>query len=74
MLAMLLLKKGDGDIMNTSIHPSIRLSHNLLLNPLAEFNQTCYITSPHGKGVGEQHYFSIYCLSVRPSVCHTISS
>ena len=26
--------------------------------------QTCYITSPHGKGVREQHYFS-----VRPSIC-----
>ena len=31
----------------------------LLLNHWAEFNQTCYMTSPHGKGVGEQ---------VRPSI------
>ena len=31
--------------------PSICLSHYLLLNHWVEFNQTCYITSPHGKGV-----------------------
>ena len=37
---------------------SICLSHYLLLNRWAEFNQICYITSPHGKGVREQHYFS----------------
>ena len=32
----------------------------------AEFNQTCYITSPHGKGVHEQHVFP--CVR-RPSIC-----
>ena len=38
-----------------SIHPTfVHLSIRLLLNPWAEFNQTCYMTSPHGKGVGEQ--------------------
>ena len=49
------------------IFPSARLSvrHTsicplrYLLNPWAEFNQTCYTTVPHGNGVGEQ---------VRPSV------
>ena len=29
-----------------------------LLNQWAEFNQTCYLTSPHGKGVGEQVHLS----------------
>ena len=45
--------------------PSICLSRYFLLNNWAEFNQTCYITFPHGKGVREQHYFS-----VRPSNVH----
>ena len=45
--------------------PPICPSRYLLLNHLAEFYQTCYITSPHGKGVREQHYFS-----VRPSFVH----
>ena len=40
-----------------------------LLNHLAEFCQTCYITSSNGKGVQEQHYFPL-CPSVpRPSIC-----
>ena len=43
------------------------LSRYLLLNHWAEFYQTCYITSPHGKGVREQHYFSVR-LSVHLSV------
>ena len=42
---------------------SICLSQYLLLNHWAEFNQTCYITSPHGKGVWEQHFFFPICLS-----------
>ena len=55
------------------VHPSVRPSSvvrpfvcHILLNHWAEFNQTCYITSPHGKGVREQHCF----LCVRsPSIC-----
>ena len=43
--------------------PTICPSHYLLLNHWAELNQTCFITSSHGKDVREQHYFS-----VRPSV------
>ena len=35
-----------------------------LLNHLAESNQTCYITSPHGKGVHKQNYFSVHPLSI----------
>ena len=46
--------------------PSLCPSRYLLLNLWVEFNQTCYITSPHGKGVQEQHHF----LCVRPCVCH----
>ena len=46
-------------------HPSICPSCYLLLNHWAEFNQTCYMTSPYGKGVGEQ-----VCLSV----CHAVSN
>ena len=45
--------------------PSICPSRYLLLNNWEEFNQTSYITSPHGKDVREQHYFS-----VRPSSVH----
>ena len=63
-------KKSHGDIVNTSIHPSahppaclsVQPSGYLLLNHWVEFYQTCHITSPHGKGVQEQHYFSV-CLS-----------
>ena len=57
--------------------PSICPSRYLLLSHRAEFNQTCYITSPHGKGVREQHNFlcvrsSVRASVVRPSVCHPI--
>ena len=49
--------------------PSICLSCYLILNHWVEFNQTCYITSPHGKGMLEQHYFSM-CPCVRhPPIC-----
>ena len=48
--------------------PSICPSRYLLLNHWAEFHQICYITSPCGKGVREQHYFS-----VRPSSVHCVS-
>ena len=44
-------------------HPSVCRWCYLLLNHWAEYNQTCYITSTHGKGV--QYYFSVR-LSVRP--------
>ena len=64
-----LLDCGDYEIVNASVtpsvcppaHPSACLSI-CLLNYWAEFNQTCYMTSPHGKGVLEQNYFSV-CLS-----------
>ena len=56
--------KSDGDIVNASGHLSVCLSRYLLLNHWAEFYPTCYITSPHGMGVREQHYFSVH-----PSVC-----
>ena len=45
---------------------SICPSRYLLLNHWAEFNQTCYITSPRGKGVQEQLYFSVH-LPICPS-------
>ena len=55
-------------IMDTSVYPS----RYLLLNHWAKFYQTCYIISPHSKGVQEQYYF--FCASVRlcvrrPSIC-----
>ena len=46
--------------------PSVCPSRYLLLNHLAEFRKTCYITSPYGKGMQEQHFF--FCASVRPYV------
>ena len=59
-------------------HPSLCQSRYLLLNKWAEFYQTCYITSLHGKGVQEQHYFSmrqsLHASIVCPFVCHAISS
>ena len=49
------------------LRPSVRPSRYLLLNHLAEFYQTFYITSPYYmyKGVREQHYFQ----SVRAAIC-----
>ena len=44
----------------------------LLLKHRAEFYQTCYITFPHGKGVREQHYFSVRAC-VRPSSARCLS-
>ena len=41
----------DGDIVNVSV----RLSPYLLQN----FNQICYLTFWHSKGVREQHYFKV---------------
>ena len=51
-----------------SIHPSFCSSHYLLLNHWAEFKQTCYMNSCHGKGVHKQ-----VCPSVHPSFLHAIS-
>ena len=41
------------------IFPPVCLSCYLLLTQLAEFNKTCGMASPLGKGVQEQHYFSV---------------
>ena len=54
-----------------SKRPSVHLSRYLLLNHWAEFYQTCYITSSHGKGVQEQHYFLCACVSIH--LCVTLS-
>ena len=48
--------------------PSVCRWRYLLLNLWVEFYQTCYITSPHGKGVQEQHYFSVCPSSIHLSV------
>ena len=46
----------------TCAHPSVGPSsahcpsHYFILDHWVEFKQTCYITSPHGKGVQVQHY------------------
>ena len=60
------------NIIFLCIHPcfhcsSICPSRYLLLNHWVEFNQTCYITSPHGQGMREQHYFFM-CPSILMSV------
>ena len=46
--------------------PFVRPSRSLPLYHCSEFNQTCYRTSPHGKGVREQIIF----LPVRPASVH----
>ena len=48
-------------------HPFIYSSY-YLLNHRAEFNQYCYITYPHGKGVRKQHFF--HPSGVRPTGYH----
>ena len=59
-----------------NIHPSIslsvclfiHLSWFLLLNHWVEFNQTCYMTSPHGRVCDSNIIFlSIWCPSICPS-------
>ena len=45
----------DGDVVNASV----RSSRYLLIHFWAEFKQTCYVTSPYGKGVWVQYYFSV---------------
>ena len=49
------------------IKPQHNQSKNLL-NHWVEFNQTCYIISPHGEGVQEQHDFPCVCC---PSICQS---
>ena len=50
----LFLKKIDWDIVNAFVRLSIRPSRFLLINYLVEFNQTCYMTFPRGKGVRDK--------------------
>ena len=40
-----------------SVRPSVR---HAISNHCVEFNQTRYITSPRGKDMQEEHYFSIH--------------
>ena len=49
--------------MNASIRPSVFWTR--YLRSPGEILPTCYITSHHGKGVREQHYFIFPC--VRPA-------
>ena len=53
-------------VLRRAVRPSVRHVNfsSLLLNHWAEFNQTCYTTFPHGKGVREQIFF----LCVRPCI------
>ena len=46
---------------------SICLPSYYLLLHWMEFNQTCYMTFPPGKGMGELHYFSV-CPFACPSI------
>ena len=46
--------KGVREQYNFSVRPSICPWHYLILNHWAEFNQICYMTSYHCKGVREQ--------------------
>ena len=57
-------------ICPSSVRLSLPVKLSLFLNHLAEFYQTCYITSPHGKGVREQVIFLCVRPCVRrPSIC-----
>ena len=47
--------KSDRDIVNASVCLSVPLA---ILNTGWNLNQICFMISPHGKGVREQHYFS----------------
>ena len=51
-----------------SVHLSVTLSFPKPQWHWAEFNQTCYINSPYGKGVREQHIF-LRASFRRPSIC-----
>ena len=61
----------ESNIIFPCVCPSVRrpsiCRSRYLLNHRLEVIQTCYITSPHGKVVREQHYFSLRP-SVRPSI------
>ena len=60
----------ESNVNFSCVHcPSICSSRYLLLNQLAEFNQTCYITFPHSKDVREQHYYSVRPSVWRLSIC-----
>ena len=72
MLAIIILRllsKSDGDILNASVRPS----RYLLLNQWMEFNQTCYMTSPHCKGCNSNISF-LFVHPTSPYVHHTIFS
>ena len=61
----------ESNIILLSVHlASLHLSFMLSLpKHWVEFNQTYYMTSPHGKGVQEQHYFTIRLVSRHPFIC-----
>ena len=46
----------DGNFVNASVCPIIRPTCYIFLKHWGEYNQTCYMASPHGKGVQEQCY------------------
>ena len=54
-----------------SVCLSVCPSH-YLLNHWVEFYQSCYITSSHGKGVQEQHYFSVCWSSIHFSYTYLL--
>ena len=71
-ISSLMVRVCESNIFACVRRPFICPSRYLLLNHQVEFNQTCYITSPHGKGVREQHY--LFCPFVHscirhPSIC-----
>ena len=49
-------------------HPPICPPRYLLQNHWAEFNQTCYMTFPHGKGVRAQYNFSVHSSFIHLSI------
>ena len=67
----LIIRVCESNITYPCVHgPSICPSCYLLLNHLAEFNQTCYITGPHAWGMREQDYFWCICLFMCLSSVH----
>ena len=61
----LMVRVCESNILFSYVHcPSICLCCYLLLNHWADFNQTCCMTSLHGKGVQKQ-----VCLSFHQSCC-----
>ena len=57
------------DIVNASIH--LRSIRHATLNHWAEFNQTCYMTSPYG--VWQQHFFSLCLMLCSDGVKRSLS-